>query len=160
MDFARQVTACLHREHVESLGLLERIEAALAKSKAAPPAGDAVWARLLRELDANLANEVGRHFAFEETDLFPLLASGGDNDIAALLAEEHQAILAIAERIRPLLRGDACANWAGFRELALELIERQVSHIQKEEMSLLPVLEDVLDPEQDAALTDRYLAAA
>jgi hemerythrin-like domain-containing protein len=160
MDFARQVTACLHREHLESLGLLERIEAALAKTKTAPPPDDAAWARLLRELDSMLANEVGRHFAFEETDLFPLLASGGDNDIAALLAEEHQAILGLAERIRPELRGGALQNWSAFRELVLELVERQVSHIQKEEMSLLPVLEDVLDPEQDAALIDRYLAAA
>jgi hemerythrin-like domain-containing protein len=42
----------------------------------------------------------------------------------------------------------------------LELVERQVSHIQKEEMSLLPVLEDVLEEEQDAELLNRYLAAA
>ena len=86
MDFARQVPACIHREHVETLGLLERVEAALAKAKAAPAPGDAAWTRLLRELDTNLANEIGRHFGFEEEELLPLLASGGDRDIAMLLA--------------------------------------------------------------------------
>jgi hemerythrin-like domain-containing protein len=159
MDFARQVTACLHREHLGSLGLLERVEAALAKAKAAPGSGDAPWARLMAELEANLANDIERHFAFEEEALFPLV--GADQDIAHLLAEEHAAIRTLAKRIMPLLRpGGAAQNWAGFREMALELVERQVSHIQKEEMSLLPVLEDVLEEEQDAELLNRYLAAA
>jgi len=164
MDFARQVPAHIHREHLETLGLLERIEAALAKGKAAPTPGDAAWTRLLAELGANLANEIGRHFAFEEAELFPLLASGGDRDIALLLAEEHQAILALAERTIPALRafsaGSAGQSWSALRELVVELIERQVSHIQKEEMSLLPVLEDMLEIERDAELLERYLAAA
>jgi hemerythrin-like domain-containing protein len=164
MDFARQVPACIHREHLETLGLLERVEATLAKAKAAPAPGDAAWARLLHELDANLANEIGRHFDFEEKELFPLLASGGDRDIAALLAEEHEAILALAKRMIPVLRaylaGNAAQGWTGLREMALELVERQVAHIQKEEMSLLPVLEDMLEPELDAELLTRYLATA
>jgi hemerythrin-like domain-containing protein len=159
MDFARQVTACLHREHLESLGLLERVEAALAKAKAPPAPGDGAWARLMGELEANLANDIERHFAFEEEALFPLV--GADQDIAQLLAEEHTAIRALAKRLMPLLRpGAAAGSWAAFREMALELVERQVSHIQKEEMSLLPVLEDALDAEQDAELLNRYLAAA
>jgi hemerythrin-like domain-containing protein len=164
MSFARQVPALIHREHIETLGLLERVEAALAGAKRPPAPGDATAARLLAEFDANLANEVGRHFTFEEEALFPLLASGGDRDIAELLADEHQAILALAERVRALLRdaaaGLSAASWAALRELAFELIERQVAHIQKEEMSLLPVLEEVLDSEQDAALVERYMAAA
>lgn len=164
MEFARQVPACIHREHLETLALLERIEAALAKGKAAPAPGDAGWSRLLREFDANLANEIGRHFGFEEQELFPLLADGGDGDIAALLADEHAAILALAKRMIPALRAfaahSAAGDWPALREMALELIERQVAHIQKEEMSLLPVLDDVLDAERDRALLDRYLAAA
>lgn len=157
MDFARQVTGCIHREHVETLGLLERVEAVLAKSKAPP--GDAAWTRLAAELGANLANEVGRHFRFEEEALFPLLT--GDRDIAQLLAEEHRAILALAERIVPRLRSSpGGAAWSELREMILELIERQVSHIQKEEMSLLPAVEDALEAEQDAELLSRYLAAA
>jgi hemerythrin-like domain-containing protein len=164
MHFSRQVTAHLHREHVETLGLLERVEAALIRRKAPPVAGDAEWARLLAELDANLAKEIGRHFAFEEKELFPLFTGGGDREIALLLAEEHQAILGLARRIIPLLRaaagGGAAGEWPGLREMILELIERQVAHIQKEEMSLLPILEDRIADEQDAELLNRYLAAA
>jgi hemerythrin-like domain-containing protein len=157
MVFARQVTSCIHREHVETLGLLERVEAALAKSKMPPP--DAAWARLAAELGANLANEIGRHFQFEEEALFPLLAS--DRDIALLLAEEHRAILALAERILPRLRSPAAGDaWTELRGMILELIERQVAHIQKEEASLLPAIEDVLEAEQDAELISGYLAAA
>lgn len=163
MTFTRQVPSCLHREHLETLGLLERAEAALAKSKAPPAPADQAFARLFAELAASLANEIGRHFGFEEQALFPLLAAGGDGDIAALLAEEHHAILAVAERLLPPLRGGiagVAGDWPAFRETALELIERQVAHIQKEEMSLLPVLEDLLDDEQDAELLGRYLAVA
>jgi hemerythrin-like domain-containing protein len=164
MEFARQVPTCIHREHLESLALLERLESALANCKAAPGLGDAAWSRLLRQFDANLAAEIGRHFEFEERELLPLLAEGGDGDIAALLAEEHAAILALAQRILPALREFAAEgvakDWRTLREMALELIERQIAHIQKEEMSLLPVLEDALDAERDAALLDRYLAAA
>ena len=157
MEFSCQVTGFIHREHVETLGLLERAEAMLAKSKAAPDA--AAWPRLAAELGANLANEIGRHFRFEEEELFPLVA--GDGDIAALLAEEHQAILSLAERILPRLKSPVAGRaWTELRELILELIERQVAHIQKEEMSLLPAIEDALDAEQDAELLNRYLAAA
>jgi len=164
MDFARQVPAYIHREHLETLGLLERAESALAKSKAPPAPGDAAWARLLAELASNLGNEIGRHFEFEEKELFPVLASGGDRDIALLLAEEHQAILALAKRMIPQLRASSAGilarSWAELREMILELIERQVAHIQKEEMSLLPVLEDMLEAERDAELLNRYLATA
>jgi hypothetical protein len=40
--------------------------------------------------------------------------------------------------------------------LGLELAERLVGHVQKEEMSLLPALEDLLDEEADAELAGRY----
>lgn len=164
MTYARQVPACIHREHRETLALLERLEAALGRGTSPPAAGDADWSRLLAELDANLANEVGRHFDFEEEELFPLLAEGGDRDIALLLAEEHEAILKLAEHITGLIRAGAAGlspdAWVEFRYLALELVERQVAHIQKEEMSLLPVLEDMLDAERDGELLERYLASA
>jgi hypothetical protein len=47
------------------------------------------------------------------------------------------------------------AGWSTLRRSALELAERQVAHIQKEEMSLLPLLEDLIDED-----TDRELALA
>ncbi len=157
MEFSRQVTSFIHREHVETLGLLERVEAALAKAKVPPP--EAAWSRLATELGANLSNEIGRHFRFEEDELFPLVA--GDGDIAALLAAEHRAILSLAESILPRLKAPAAAGaWPELRQTILELIERQVAHIQKEEMSLLPAIEDAIEADRDAELLSRYLAAA
>jgi hypothetical protein len=41
---------------------------------------------------------------------------------------------------------------------AIELVERQVSHIQKETMALLPMLDDLLDEESDRGLTFAYAA--
>ena len=48
------------------------------------------------------------------------------------------------------------AGWRGLRTLALELVERLVSHVQKEEMSLLPALEDLVGEEDDRALITEY----
>ena len=48
------------------------------------------------------------------------------------------------------------ATWSEFHRQGSEYVERMVSHIQKEEMGLLPALEDVLDDEQDASLFEEY----
>ena len=163
MDYRRRTPACLHREHVETLGLLDRLDAALAARR--PPAtGDRDWARLAAAFRAHLGGEIGRHFDFEERDLFAVLAEGGENDIAAVLADEHAAIRARAAEVVRLLAEPAAladpAAWAAFRPAALDLVERLVAHVQKEEMSLLPALEDTLDEARDADLADRYLAPA
>ena len=42
--------------------------------------------------------------------------------------------------------------------LGLELAERLVSHVQKEEMSMLPALDDLLDEEVDHELATAYAA--
>ena len=44
------------------------------------------------------------------------------------------------------------------KQLLLELLERQVSHIQKETMALLPLLDDLLDEEADRRLAFEYAA--
>ncbi len=156
----RQVSAALHREHLESLALLERVETAVARAKTPPADGDARWGGLLRDFRSNLAG-LARHFAFEQDELFPLLAETGDPDIAAILEEEHRAILTLAARLEPLARSPVpSADWASLRAAALELVERQISHIQKEEMSLLPILDDALDDARDGELAERYLASA
>ncbi|MEN9398357.1 MAG: hypothetical protein RLZ81_2887, partial [Pseudomonadota bacterium] len=50
------------------------------------------------------------------------------------------------------------AGWDALKRGALELVERQVAHIQKEEMALLPLLEDLLDDETDRQLAFDYAA--
>jgi hemerythrin-like domain-containing protein len=157
MDFNRHVSRRLHEEHEATLALWARLEQTLATRGWEPPTEEDL--RLLRDCAAQLADEVTRHFAFEENDLFPLLAASGEGDIAELLAAEHATIRAAAQRFGELAQpgADPRAHWPELRALALELAERLVSHVQKEEMSLLPSLEDLLDEETDQALAGSYL---
>ena len=157
MDFNRQISRRLHEEHEATLARWGRLEQTLARLGSRPPAHEDL--RLLRECLAALADEVTRHFAFEESELFPRLDAAGEGDIAELLAEEHESIRAAARRFGELTPpgGDLAASWPAVRALALELAERLVSHVQKEEMSLLPSLEDLLDEQTDQALAGSYV---
>lgn len=156
MQFNRHISRRLHEEHEATLALWGRLEQTLAVRGTKPPTEEDL--RLLRDCAAQIADEVTRHFAFEERDLFPLLTASGEGDIAELLAEEHATIRAAARRFGELAQpgGDPAAHWPELRALALELAERLVSHVQKEEMSLLPSLEDLLDEETDRELAGSY----
>lgn len=157
MDFNRHISRRLHEEHEATLALWGRLEQALAMRGSKPPTEEDL--RLVRDCAAQIADEVTRHFAFEEADLFPRLAAAGEGDIAELLAEEHATIRAAAQRFGELARpgGAGEARWPELRALALELAERLVSHVQKEEMSLLPSLDDLLDEDTDRELAGSYV---
>jgi hemerythrin-like domain-containing protein len=164
MDFERQTTRRLHQEHDASFDLCARLEQALAeRARAGPPApGDSQWAAMVRRLETEFGAEVMRHFDFEERSLFPLLAEGGEGDIAALLVEEHETIRACAGQLMPLLAqscgaGVDAREWQALTMLGMELAERLVAHAQKEEMALLPALEDLLDDERDSELFGAYV---
>ena len=91
------------------------------------------------------------------------MAEAGDGDMAALMTEEHEAIRAVAAELRPLAEAASrgtldAAGWDALRRGALELVERQVAHIQKETMALLPLLDDVLDEDTDRDLAFAYAA--
>jgi hemerythrin-like domain-containing protein len=153
MNFARQVSRTLDEEHRANLALLGRVESAFARDSARDPA-------LLGALVRQLEQEVTRHFAFEERELFPRLAEAGDGDMAALLTEEHAAICSVAAEVLPLARAALegtldKAAWTQLKRGVLELVERQVAHIQKETMALLPMLDD----ETDRELAFAYSAA-
>jgi len=152
MFYSRQTSLRLHEEHLATIRLWGRLEQSIA---ARVPEEE--LNALLRNCSAALADEVTRHFAFEERELFTRLAQAGDGDIAELLSEEHETIRSAAHALRELLalpQPDATARQR-LRTLALELAERLVAHVQKEEMALLPALEDLIDEE-----TDRELALA
>lgn len=152
MFYSRQTSLRLHEEHLATVQLWGRLEQSIA---ARVP--ETELTALLQNCSAALADEVTRHFEFEERELFTRLAQAGDGDIAALLTEEHETIRSAARALRELLalpQPDTAARQR-LRTLALELAERLVAHVQKEEMALLPALEDLLDEE-----TDRDLALA
>lgn len=151
MTFRRQTPQALDSEHRAALALYGKLEqAAVANDR------DALE-RLSAPLSRHLAVEIAHHFDFEERELFPRLAEAGEGDIADLLREEHDAIREVAAELAPLAeRGAGALDAAAldrFRRLALELTERQVAHVQKESMALLPMLDDLLDDDADRELS-------
>jgi hemerythrin-like domain-containing protein len=152
--FSSQVSRLLDEEHRTSLDLLGRVEKAFARS---PRSADAELAKLLAAFARHVENDIGRHFDFEETQLFPRLSEAGEYDISALLTDEHDAMREVAAELLPLLNAAAAGTLdaAGFdalRRTVIEMVERMVSHIQKETMALLPMLDQLLDEEQDREL--------
>lgn len=155
MSFSRQVSQALDDEHRANLELLGRAERVFARTD--DPEAQALAGQLVRQLE----HEIDRHFGFEENELFPRMADAGDGDLAEMLREEHDTIRAVAEELLPLARAAAAGTLAAadagtLKRLVLEIVERQVSHIQKETMALLPLLDDLLDDESDRTLAFAY----
>lgn len=155
MSFMRQVSQALDDEHRANLELLGRAERVFARAD--DPEAQALSGQLVRHLE----HEIGRHFGFEEDQLFPLMADAGDGDLAEMLGEEHDTIRSVAEELLPLARAAAAgtlapADAATLKRLVLEIVERQVAHIQKETMALLPLLDDLLDEDTDRELAFAY----
>jgi iron-sulfur cluster repair protein YtfE (RIC family) len=148
MEFNRRISRRLHEEHAATLALWGRLESVLAAGR-----HDAA---LLKSAAASLERELDRHFRFEEAELFPRLAEGGEGDIGELLREEHETIRAAGIRFIALAKEDSLSK--DLRTLGLELAERLVSHVQKEEMALLPALDDFIDEETDHELDSAYAA--
>ena len=161
MNYQRQVSRTLDDEHRANLALLDRVELAFARAPRSGNAADAELAQLAGALGRHIEQDIGRHFDFEERELFPRMSEAGDGDMAALLAEEHDAIRAVARELAPLASAAAAgtlddAGWSALKRGALEMVERQVAHIQKETMALLPMLDDLLDEDVDRELAFAY----
>jgi len=162
MNFSRQTSHTLHEEHRANLDLLGRVEQALARLPRGSTGGPEL-VKLIRTLGQHLTQDVERHFGFEERELFTRLSDAGDGDIASLLLDEHEAIRAVSAELLPLTQAATAgtldaAGWDALKCSALELVERQVAHIQKEEMALLPALDDLLDDDTDRELAFAYAA--
>ena len=163
MQLQRHISRRLHEEHMNALGLLERFEQILTKRNGSwPPApDDPAWRAFAAKLAEALANEVAGHFALEENALFGRLTDAGSGELVDLLLEEHATIRAVVAELLPLCalstRGGAVepGTWQAIKTHGLELTERLSAHINKEELSLVPAVEELLDEE-----TDRELAMA
>ncbi len=158
MTFMRQVSQLLDTEHRASLALLGRIEQAFTRGPHA-----AQFMPLALPFARLIEHDIARHFDFEESALFPRMAEAGEGDIAGLLREEHDTIRAVAAELLPLVRAAAAGTLDergldALRRGALEMVERQVAHIQKETMALLPLLDDLLDDDTDRELAFAYAA--
>ena len=163
MNFQNRVCQKLHEEHVAVIAMLERLAQTIARHRdSAPDAKDPMVAKLLSDLAAELPGEVERHFAFEETELFSYLDEAGNQDIGAHLTHEHGIIRPIGAALVKLIgdvraQGFDAARWAEFRRLGQDLHDSLVPHARKEDMALLPMLDDLMDSEKETQLYEKYV---
>jgi hemerythrin-like domain-containing protein len=166
MNFANPVCEILQEEHRATVALMERLDRFLARHRDAPPGiDDGVMRPLLSDLIAGVEGEIRRHFAFEEEHLFPHLEAIGEAAIGAHLTDEHRAIQPIGAAIARLARtamdgGFTDTVWREFRRLGLEFSDRLSAHAQKEDMALLPLLDETMDPDAAARLVQQYRESA
>ncbi len=165
MEMRRHISRALHEDHLATIAILDGLEALLGRhGRSQPPQHpNADNAQLLQRLIRAVEVEIGPHFAFEEDSVFPLLAEVGRQEMGAFLIDEHHAILLLARRLLDIAKsardiGFAVEDWTKFHDVGGELIERLLSHIQKEEMGLLPALDDLLDEEADGRLAIEFAA--
>ena len=162
MSFTCRTAQLLHEDHQATVGVIEDLDRMIARAKRTmPDINDSDVNSTLVKAAASISDEVSRHFSFEEDELFTRLEEMGDAQIGAHLREEHAILLPLGNQVASLARaalsdGFSQASWTEFRASAVELIERMITHIQKEEMALLPMLEETLDPETDLALSTAY----
>jgi hemerythrin-like domain-containing protein len=154
-----QVSRILDQEHRTNIALLGKVEQAMSRASRYDPALAGLIGQFVRALET----DIERHFRFEEDQLFPRMTDAGDGGMVALLTQEHEAIREVAAELAPLAAQVAAgkideAGWSALRRNAQELIERQVSHIQKETMALLPLLDDLLEEADDRELAFGYAA--
>jgi hemerythrin-like domain-containing protein len=164
MTFTNRISATLHEEHRATVALMERLEQFLNRHRrgVVPDAADPVTAALLSNLSGMIETEVERHFAFEENHLFTFLDAIGDRAIGAHLTDEHSAMRPLGSRLAALARSASSsgfddARWNEFRTTGQEFCERMLAHVQKEEMALLPLLEETMDSETGARLCEEYV---
>jgi hemerythrin-like domain-containing protein len=160
--FTNRVSQKLHEEHRTTISVMERLEALLTKGRRAPADGN-THAPLLRDVAASVESEVNRHFDFEERHLFTLFDTIGDAAIGVHLTSEHKAMRPLGARLGELCRAAAAgglddAGWAELRQVGTELCGRMLTHVQKEEMALLPLIEELMDAETEERLYDEYIA--
>jgi hemerythrin-like domain-containing protein len=162
MEFSRRTAQLLHEEHRATIAMIEGLENMIARAKrTAPDVSDPEIRKILEQVNLTIEQDVRSHFAFEEAELFTRLAEFGDSAIGDHLTDEHRAMLPLAEQVATIATasmssGFSDQSWTEFKGLTGELIERMLAHIQKEEMALLPMLEELLDPETDMELAEIY----
>jgi len=167
MSFTNRICRTLHEEHHATVTLMERLAQLIVRHRRGgpPDTRDSAVAKLLSDLSTGLEAELQRHFAFEEDRLFTYLGATGDETIGAHLTDEHTLVRPIVVRVAEMARragtaGFDEAKWDEFCRVGQELSERMLAHVQKEEMALLPLIEENMDAETESQLVAEYLESA
>ena len=162
MNFHNRICQTLHDEHLANIALLQRVGQLLGSQGRTPPNNDQIVQRLLSDLSSGMASEVKHHFDFEESALFTYLDSIGESTIGAHLTQEHSMLRPLITQLCETAqatkeRGFDAESWNQFRRLGAELCGQLSAHIQKEEMALLPLIDENMDPETEVRLYQDYM---
>ena len=165
-EHTTQIGRLLHEDHERCLNAVQDLEALLGRQGPSRPAdlNDPTVRAVLVTAKGVLAQETITHFAFEEDHLFPLLAEVGEQAMILTLKAEHDAIAPLADDVVRLIADALKAgsftreHWKDVHALGMELAERQVFHVQKEEMGLLAGIGMMLEPDADSGLAEIYRA--
>jgi len=166
MEYSLDICKTLHGDHMATVRMLEDLEGGLSKigRNNAPRELSPELTELLSGLVSIMQTEISSHFSFEEENLFPRIEQIGDMPMLSILRGEHDTIRPLAEKLTAavetvLAQGVTPETWVPVYDMGMELAEREVFHIQKEEMGFLPLLEQILTPQDDQTLTVAFAAA-
>jgi iron-sulfur cluster repair protein YtfE (RIC family) len=160
MDFNSRIARQLHDEHVAVIELMNKLQNFTRGDQ--PDTSDSQVLNFLGDLKITIEGEVTNHFQFEEDDLFPILNSEGDGDMSDLLADDHKIILPLGIELVELIKvvktsGFTAESWQKFKQFGSEFADRLIDHASKEEIGLVPLIDDLLVAGVDADLAVKYI---
>ena len=165
MAVANRITQLLHDEHGTTGAVMERLQDLINRNPLGEPPDVQAHEvrRLLSELSLAIGPDLMRHFDLEEKFLFRYFDEFGDDAIGRDLTEEHVVFRQVIGRLTQLLDNVTTASfdaatWKDFRSLGQELSVNLLAHIEKEEMALLPILEELMDADAEASIFEEYMA--
>jgi hemerythrin-like domain-containing protein len=164
MTEATDIGEMLHAEHLHTLTIANALEERIEdKRKRSLDPAQPEDARFIDDLIAAIDNDIQRHFRFEEEVLFPMVNEAGLGEVTAMLIDEHVTIWSMADELRSLAEAarhsplDA-QQWSSFRDIAMDFVNAEMFHIQKEEMSILRELSMTIGNSNSRELAARYAA--
>ena len=155
----------LHAEHLHTLAIANQLEQRVENDRNRPlDPGEPDDVRFIDELIAAIDDDIHRHFRFEEETVFPLVNQVGLHDVTAMLVDEHATIRSMADELRALAEaarraGLDARQWSSFRNVAMDFVNAEMFHIQKEEMSLIRGLSMTIGVGASRELAARYASS-
>ena len=168
MEPKLEINRCLSREHKELSHLLQSFRNFLYLHGIGqqPDWSSTHASKLLNDLRTTFGSALPRHFAIEEDELFPLLEGAGLWQLVEILQEDHRLIKKLIGTVKPLL-DKAQKNgrlteqeWQRMWREGDALVTELSDHAEREEIGLMPELEEILEDEQADEIYRRYRASA
>jgi hypothetical protein len=141
MTFSNRISQTLHDEHCTTVALLERVQHMLERHPRGnrPDPNDRAVAQLLTEISTALR---------WTSSVISRSRRGGFFPTSTRMAMMPSALTSPKSMRR-------C--WDEFRKIGQDFCPRLIAHAQKEDMALLPLLDEAMDAETEARLYDEYV---